>query len=167
MGKLLDKIFRRNKKQPTEVTYDVNAPISEYTEDQIRNRINEELACPKDCSFSARYQYDWLCYISGGIIRFSGCGTSNVSDELFLNDFFREAVLRKMKRKIYKDLKDKISSSTTVVVTAEMAKEKIEELETAVENHVKRAKEAIQVHKENAENEPMIDKLFSDVIDNQ
>ncbi len=176
MGKIFNKIKSKfSKKKAQEIVeevklYDVNAPISEYTEEQIIARIRDEITVQARLESSAAVQYKHLYDIEKGTLRcceyLDIVRHYDVSDEYFLNDFFVEAVRRKMKKIIYRELKKDIAYSNCVVITPEFANNRLAELDEAISNHISRAKSKIKVHTENANNESAIDEIFSDVIDN-
>lgn len=81
----------------SKTTYDINAPISEYTEQQIEKRIFDELG------YSAMFQYSYFAGCDFDEERFLCVVPSNglslgICPEYFANDFFKEAVVRKAKK---------------------------------------------------------------------
>lgn len=168
MGKLLDKLFGKGKsKEKNKIVYDTNAPISEYTEEQIIARIEAEIPTGNTAKSDAGFQYESLWDIENGEIKFCYVDCfckghcESINDEYFLNDFFREAVLAKAKKMIYDELKNQKYSKENL---SKMSITRNKELTTAIENHIKRAKETLSTPKENSEDKPIFDAMFRDLI---
>lgn len=145
---------KQTEPEQPKVTYDVNAPIETYTEEQIIARIQDEVG--------AVYEYGHLiigdskerqlAYDHKGFY-------SDLSVGFFLNDFYKQAITLKAKKLLLQSYREKAKSCTQTITKAGFEND-WENILTFIEDLVTKAKKETKRKEQNAEEMKKIEALF-------
>lgn len=154
------------------VTYDVDAPIKEYTEEQITQRINDELGQEavdqyRGChGYKKNYEHDRHPQTIEGFLYSMGLRCYDYEHEIdyeyFKNKFFKQAIVRKSKKLYYDEVKESIGGNKEI--TKQQIIEGLAKIDEAAEKIVQELKRQDEIKQKNAELLPEIDKLFEDEL---
>ena len=162
---LKELITRKYSKQIAKTEYDVNAPIKEYSEEQIIKRIIDELG------ENAASQYIRCIGIDNDLLKYKSSGyyesEYEIATRFFINDFFKQAVVRKSKKIYFENVK-RNANSYNYSISEETVKAIFAKIDEIADDQANNAREEAEKNEKiklgNAEEMPKIEALFEEEL---